>query len=63
VILLLREWPSKKVVFTLTDALKYPEKYAYSQYYRVREFRYDTVGDAQGIHEEFEAMGSIVELA
>lgn len=62
VILLLREWPLMQVNFTLTEAMKYPEKYVYAQYNCLREFGYDAVGDPQGIHAESGAMGSTIDL-
>jgi MtaA/CmuA family methyltransferase len=62
VIPIVREWCLEQVNFKFTDAMKYPEKYVYAQYYCLREFGYDALWDPLAIHAESGAMGSIVEL-
>jgi uroporphyrinogen decarboxylase len=59
---LVREWCLKQVNFKFTEAMKYPEKYVYAQYYCLREFGYDGVWDPLAIHAESGAMGSVIKL-
>jgi uroporphyrinogen decarboxylase len=62
VVPIIREWCLKQVNFKFTDAMKYPEKYVYAQYYCLREFGYDVVWDPLAVHAESGAMGSVIEL-
>ena len=59
---LVREWCVRQAGFKAYDAILDAGKYAYSQYYCVREFGYDMVRDLGGIHCESEAMGSRLKL-
>ena len=53
-----REWCMRQVGFTFLEAMESPEKYVFSQYYCVKEFKYDAVWDLFAIHAESEALGS-----
>lgn len=62
VVPIVREWCLKQVKFKFTDAMKFPEKYVYAQYFCLREFGYDAVWDPLAVHAESGAMGSVIEL-
>lgn len=62
VVPIVREWCTDQVGFKFADAMRYPEKYVYAQYYCLREFGYDAVWDPLAVHAESGAMGSKIEI-
>ncbi len=59
---IVREWCLEQAQFKFTDAMKFPEIYAYAQYYCLQKFGYDGVWDPLAVHAESGAMGSVIEL-
>ncbi len=58
-----REWSIRQAGFTFGQVLEAPEKYVYSQFYCVKEYKYDAVWDLFAIHAESEALGSRLAIA
>ena len=58
-----RDWCIRQSGFTFRDLMESPEKYVFSQYYCVKEFKYDAVWDLSAIHGESEALGSKLLIA
>ena len=58
-----REWCIRQAGFTFNEAMRTPEKYVFSQYYCVKEYKYDAVWDFFAIHAESEALGSRLLIA
>ena len=58
-----REWCIRQAGFTFGQAMATPGKYVFSQYYCVKEFKYDAVWDLFAIHAESEALGSRLQIA
>ena len=58
-----REWCIRQAGFSFREAMESPEKYVFSQYYCVKEYRYDAVWDLYAIHAESEAMGTRLKIA
>ena len=58
-----RDWCIRQAGFTFSEAMQAPEKYVFSQYYCVKEYKYDAVFDFFAIHAESEALGSRLLLA
>jgi len=58
-----REWCIRQAGFTFSEAMRKPEKYVFSQYYCVKEYRYDAVFDFFATHAESEALGSKLLIA
>lgn len=58
-----REWCIRQAGFTFREALQSPEKYVFSQFYCVKEYKYDAVWDFYAIHAESEALGSRLKIA
>jgi uroporphyrinogen decarboxylase len=57
-----REWCIRQAGFNFREAMESPEKYVFSQYYCVKEFKYDAVWDLFAIHAESEALGSRLQI-
>jgi uroporphyrinogen decarboxylase len=58
-----REWCIRQAGFTFSEAMQTPEKYVFSQYYCVKEYKYDAVWDFFATHAESEALGSRLLIA
>jgi uroporphyrinogen decarboxylase len=58
-----REWCIRQTGFTFSEAMQVAEKYVFSQYYCVKEYKYDAVWDFFATHAESEALGSRLLIA
>lgn len=58
-----REWCIRQAGFKFGEILESPEKYVFSQYYCVKEYKYDAVWDLFAVHAESEALGSRLQIA
>lgn len=54
----IRDWCIRQAGFKFSEVMASPEKYVFSQYYCLKEFKYDAVWDLYSVHAESEAMGS-----
>ena len=58
-----RDWCIRQVGFKFSEVMESPERYVFSQYYCVKEYKYDAVWDLFAGNAESEALGSRLQIA